>query len=84
LAVATERARWWVRVTAEAVRRAVQRWLLHQVSYVMGVEAPQLVIGEPNVFWRVPVILTASPMGRVGVVGAVDVQVETGEIERAW
>lgn len=72
-----------LQVTAEAARRTVQRWLLHQVSYMMGAEAPQLVIGEPDVFWRVPVILTASPLGRVGIVGVVDVQVETGEIEEA-
>lgn len=29
-----------LRVTVEAARRTVQRWLLHQVSYMMGAEAP--------------------------------------------
>lgn len=72
-----------LRVTSEAAQRTVQRWLLHQVSYMMGAETPQLVIGDSDVFWRVTVILTASPIGRVGSVGAADVQVETGEIVEA-
>jgi hypothetical protein len=71
-----------LQVTAAAAPRMVQRWLLHQVSYMMGAEAPQLVIGSTDVFWRVPVILTASPIGRVGVAGEVDVFVENGQIDR--
>lgn len=72
-----------LQVTAAAAQRLVQRWLLHEVSYTMGAEAPQLVVGGESVFWRVPVILTASPAGRVGVAGEVDVHVESGEIDRA-
>jgi hypothetical protein len=72
-----------LQVTAEQAQRTVQAWLLHHVSYVMGAETPQLVLREPDVFWRVPVVLTASPLGRVGIVGAVEVQVETGEIDGA-
>jgi hypothetical protein len=71
-----------LQVTAEAAQRTVQRWLLHQVSYMMGAETPQLVISSSDVFWRVPVILTASPIGPVGVVGEVDVFVENGQIDR--
>jgi hypothetical protein len=72
-----------LRVTADAARRTVQGWLLHQVSYMMGAEAPHLVISDSDVFWRVPVILTASPIGRVGIVGTVDVDVETGAVAQA-
>jgi hypothetical protein len=66
-----------INVTAEQARRQVKGWLLDQVSYMMTAKLPILVIGA-RVVWRVPVILTATHVGHVGVVGEVDVDVETG------
>lgn len=66
-----------IKVTAEQARRQVKGWLLDQVSYMMTAKMPTLVIGA-SVVWRVPVILTATHVGHVGVAGAVDVDVETG------
>lgn len=66
-----------IKVTAEQARRQVKGWLLDQVSYMMTVKMPTLVIGV-NIVWRVPVILTATHVGHVGVVGEVNVDVETG------
>jgi len=45
----------------------------------MHAELPTLVIGE-QIVWRVPAVLTASHVGRVGEVGTVDVDVRTGEM----
>lgn len=66
-----------IKVTAEEAQRQVNRWLLNEVSYMMHSGSPQLVIGE-RVVWRVPAVLTSPQVGQVGVVGSVDVDVETG------
>ena len=65
-------------VTAEEARRQVHLWLLDEVSCMMGAEPPTLVIGE-RIVWRVPVHFSAPPVGIVGTVGMVDVDVQTGE-----
>jgi hypothetical protein len=39
---------------------------------------PQLVVGE-CICWRIPVILSMPPTGDRGEVGAIDVDVETGQ-----
>lgn len=69
-----------VRVTGEDARRKVNRWVLDSVSYMMRAETPTLVIDERAV-WRVPVALTASHAGRVGVVGEIDVDASTGRMD---
>lgn len=69
-----------LQVTAAEARQTVHSWLLHQVSYMMGAESPELVVNSEAIIWRVPVSLTASHVGRIGIVGHVDVDIETGEI----
>jgi len=69
-----------IRISAEDARRKVNRWVLDEVSCVMGAEEPTLVVDEQT-FWHVPVILTASHIGHVGIAGIVAVDVETGEID---
>src|SRR5207244_1869425 len=68
-----------ITVTARQAQRKVDTWLLTEVSYMMGAEAPTLVIGERTV-WRVPCRFTAPGVGRVGTVGEVDVDAQTGEM----
>jgi len=68
-----------IRITAEEARRKVNGWVFEYVSYMMRAEAPTLVIGK-QIVWRVPAVFTSSPVGRVGVVGYVDVDVSTGEM----
>ena len=67
-----------IRVTAEEARCQVHLWLLDEVSCMMGAELPSLVIGD-RIVWRVPVHFSAPPIGIVGTVGMVDVDVQTGE-----
>lgn len=66
-----------IKVTAEEAQSQVNRWLLNEVSYMMHSLPPHLVIGE-RVVWRVPAMFTSPQVGHVGVVGEVDVDVETG------
>ncbi len=70
-----------IKITAEEARRKVNRWLLNEVSYLIGADAPTLVVGEQGVVWRVPAWIGFPHTGRAGVVGMVDVDVETGEME---
>lgn len=69
-----------IHVTAAEARRQVDRWLVDQVSYMMTAEMPLLVLDKRPV-WRVPVVLTASHLGKVGQVGTVDVDVQTGQMD---
>jgi hypothetical protein len=69
-----------IKVTAEQARRQVNRWLFMEVSCMMGARTPWLVVGE-RVVWRVPAVLTASHVGEVGVVGEIDVDVQTGAMD---
>jgi hypothetical protein len=68
-----------IKVTAEEARRQVNRWLLNEVSYMIGAEAPTLVVGE-RVVWQVPAWIGFPDVGRVGIVGTVEVDTETGEM----
>lgn len=70
-----------IKVTAEKARQTVNQWLLREVSYLMWAEPPMLAVGGEFVCWRVPVSLGYPSWGRVGSVGAVEVDVVTGEIK---
>ena len=66
-------------VTAAAARRKVNRFVLDNVSYLMGGEQPVLAETD-RLVWRVPVVLTYPTQGVVGSVGFVDVDAESGEL----
>jgi len=69
-----------IQVSADEARFQVKDWLLDEVSYMMGVEYPTLVVNS-HPYWRVPVIYTAPPQGKVGNVGHVDVDATTGKMD---
>lgn len=68
-----------VNVSAFAARQKVNGFVLSDISYMMHAGEPQLVIGD-RINWRVPVILSLTARGDVGEVGAIDVDVETGQM----
>lgn len=71
-----------IKVTAEEARRKANRWLLEEVSHLIGADSPTLVVGQRAV-WRVPAYITFPTIGRAGEVGAVDADVETGELDNS-
>ncbi len=71
-----------IKVTAEEARRQVDRWLLNEVSYMLGAKDPTLVIGE-QIVWRVSAWLSSPGVGQVGVVGTVEVDVNTGAMNNS-
>jgi len=68
-----------IKITAQKARRQVDRWLLDEVSYLLGAEKPTLLIGE-QVVWQVPVWISFPHTGRVSQVGTINVDVTTGEM----
>lgn len=68
-----------IKVTAEEARRQVRWWLRDEVSMLLDADLPTLVVGE-EVVWRVPAVFSSPGAGRVGVVGTVEVNVTTGEM----
>ena len=69
-----------IKVTAEEARHKVQRWLSENVSHLLGAEQPALAVSD-RAIWRVPAWIGFPSLGRVGVVGTVEVDVETGEMK---
>lgn len=68
-----------VLLSAADARRKVSRFVLDEISYLMGGEQPTLV--EANrPYWRVPVVLTYPTQGTVGTAGFIDVDAETGDL----
>jgi predicted DNA-binding antitoxin AbrB/MazE fold protein len=68
-----------VRITARAAQRKVNRFLLDEISYLMGGEQPSLAETD-RLVWRVPIVLTYPAHGIVGQVGSIDVDTESGEL----
>ncbi len=68
-----------VNVSAFSARQKVNSFVLSDISYMMHAGEPQLVIGD-RICWRVPVILSSTSRGDMGEVGAISVDVETGQM----
>jgi predicted DNA-binding antitoxin AbrB/MazE fold protein len=68
-----------VQITAAVARHKVNRFILDNVSYLMGAGQPALVEGE-RLVWHVPVMLTYPDRGVVGLVGFLDVDAESGDL----
>jgi predicted DNA-binding antitoxin AbrB/MazE fold protein len=66
-------------VTAATARRKVNRFILDEISYLMGGEQPTLIETD-RLVWRVPVVLTYPDQGVVDQAGFIDVDAESGEL----
>ena len=65
--------------SARAAQRIVRRFVADEISYLLRVGEPTLVIGE-QICWRVPVVLALPNAGPIGTVGSISVDVETGQL----
>jgi hypothetical protein len=66
-------------ITATMARRHVSRLVISEIGNLLCGGEPSLVVGE-RVCWRVPITLAYPDTGPAGQVGALDVDVETGEV----
>ena len=74
---------WQVRapfnITSYTACQHAERFLALQVGDLLAAEEASLVLGE-RLAWRIPVVLTNPHCGRLGRVGELRVDAETGEV----
>lgn len=68
-------------VSAYIARRQVTGYLIDNVSDHLSGEAPDLVIDGERLLWRVPVALYLTSQGKIGQVGTIDVDAQTGQLQ---
>jgi hypothetical protein len=69
-----------INVTPFVARQKVNVVLLDRVGTGLLAESPDLVASDGRLYWRVPVALALPGSGRLGQVGVVDVDVQSGEV----
>jgi len=70
-----------INMTAEEARRKVGIFAGNMIADLLSGDSPGLVWQRDKAYWRVPVVLHSRSLGRIGVVGVIDVDVETGELQ---
>lgn len=70
-----------IRVKAEVARHNVTHYVGDYIGDLLYGENPTLVLRTDGAVWRVPVAIATSSRGRLGRVGALDVDVVTGKLE---
>ncbi len=68
-----------INFTAHVARRRVTKLMLDRVGNLLYGEEPSLVVKD-RILWRVPIWLSLPTTGPLGQVGALDVDVQTGQI----
>lgn len=69
-----------IKVKAETARRHVTRYVGDYIGDLLYGENPTLVLQGSRTVWRVPIAIATGKLGRLGQVGVVDVDVDTGEL----
>jgi hypothetical protein len=67
-------------ITAYTAKRKVNVIVLHRVGTGLFGDDPSLVVTDKSIVWRVPVFVSTASRGRLGQVGQIDVDAQTGEI----
>ena len=67
-------------VSPVIAQRKVNGLLLDHVGTGVYADDPELLARDGRLYWRVPVILALPTRGRMGQVGAIEVDVQTGEV----
>lgn len=69
-----------INITPFVARQKVNLRLLDKVGTGLMAETPALVAAQERLRWRVPCVLALPGRGRLGQVGAIDVDAQTGEV----
>ncbi|MDM8528386.1 hypothetical protein QUF58_09270 [Anaerolineales bacterium HSG24] len=69
-----------IKIPPLEARRQVSIFVTHNIADLLHGDIPNLVWREEGVYWRVPVILSSPSKGRIGLIGTIDVDVETGKL----
>lgn len=69
-----------IQIMADKAQKLVGVFAGNNIADLRHGDLPDLVMREEGFYWRVPVILSSQSIGRIGCVGSIDVNVETGEL----
>lgn len=67
-------------VTPFVARQKVGGLVLSKVGTGIGTDTPSLVVADGRVVWRVPLFLALPGLGRLGTVGEIDIDAQSGEV----
>ena len=67
-------------ITAFTARQSVSGLALSQIGTGVGADEPKLLVSRSRLLWRVPLFLALPRLGRLGEIGAIDVDAQTGEV----
>ena len=67
-------------VTAYTAKRKANTFVLNRLGTGLFGDEPQLVVTDKLICWRVPVFVSTASRGRLGQVGQIDVDAQTGEV----
>lgn len=68
-------------INAKQAKRKLSRFLLDEVSLLIGPTEPLLVVTASSAaVWRFPLELSMAKRGRIGQVGTIDVDTQTGDL----
>lgn len=70
-----------IRVTPDHARRSVSQFVGNHIADLLHGDRPDLIIRADGAYWRVPVVLSSRSLGRIGVVGSLDVDVNSGDLK---
>ncbi len=69
-----------IQITPTIARRRVNTYVSQEIADLLHGDTPTLIWREQGAFWRVPVVLSSASKGRIGVVGVLDIDVQTGDL----
>lgn len=69
-----------VEMSAEEARRLVNRTIVPELGTGLGTKEPDLLLRGQQALWRVPIVLSLSPLGDLSEVGIIEVDAQTGKI----
>lgn len=68
-------------VSAFVARQKVTGFVVDNVSDHLAGDEPTLLVEGDRFLWRVPIQLAVLPNGRLGQVGAIDVDAQSGQLQ---
>jgi hypothetical protein len=67
-------------VTAYTAKRKANTFVLNRLGTGLFGDEPQLVVTDKLICWRVPIFVATASQGRLGQIGQIDVDAQTGEV----
>ena len=67
-------------ITAYTAKRKANVFVLNRLGTGLFGDEPKLIVTDKLICWRVPIFASTASQGRLGQVGQIDVDAQTGEV----